>query len=136
MLEQIGPWCNAQAGNDKPQKQQARQGNKFGNPEKTGNQRRGKEQNEVERNAAQRTEPEDSIVVAVLGLLLVGQCRDESSFLQGRGNGRKDRKQSHHTVVGTVEQACQKDSEDKVQQLLYAVAESSPEQAAGGFLFQ
>ena len=83
MLEQISPWRNAQAGNDKPQKQQTRQGNKFGNPVEISNQRRGKEQNEVERNATQRTEPEDCIIVAVFGLLLVGQCRDESSFLQG-----------------------------------------------------
>ena len=80
-------------------------------------------------------EPEYRIVVLMAGLLAVGQCRNETAFLQGRGYLRKDGEHAHHAVVGTGEQTCQEDAEKKIEQLLQSVAESSPEQAFGSFLF-
>ena len=63
----------------------------------------GKQQ--IERCTDTDTEPEHSVIIFVLHRFLVDNGKNEATFLEDSGHGGKDSQHSHHTVIGTVQQA-------------------------------
>ena len=122
----------ARARYEEAQETVPRQRRQFGRMVEIGYQRRAQEENDVERRAHQRAEPEDGVVVAVSGILLVGQGGGEPALLQRGGDEAEDGEHPHHAVIRRRQQPRQEDAEKEVQQLLHAVADASPKQAAGG----
>lgn len=104
--------------------------------EEAGYQRSGEEQHDVHPCSHEQAEPKDSVVIFVGNVSLIGEGGGESAFLKRVCHSHKDGKHADHSVVGIVQQAGKNNTEEKIQQLLNAVAESSPEESSGCFLFQ
>ena len=135
-LEKIGGGSSAQSGNWQGEKHHPRQVRQLRLVKERGYERRAKEQYRVKRQADQRAEPENGIILIVCGGALIGQGGGEAALLQCAGYGREDGEHAHQSVVGRGKQARQEDAQHNIEQLHGAVVHHAPKKALGGFLLQ
>ena len=136
VAEHIGGMGRPDACHQHGGKHQSRQGCQLRLMEEAGYQRGTEEEQGIEHDRHQCAEPEHGIVVAVGGLLQVGQCCREATFLQRTGYGGKDRQHAHHTVFRRRQQPAQHNADEHAQQLGGQAVHRPPHQPFGSTLFQ
>ena len=136
VAEEIGAGRRAERGNDEREEREPREGREVGLAKPQRNERSAEVQYYIYGRGTKYVEPEHGVEVAVGRLAFLVECGDEAALLQRVGDEGEDGEHPHHAVVGWREQAGEEDAEDEVEQLLRTVANSSPQQPLGGFVFQ
>ena len=132
MAEEVCPLGGAEAREHEAEEGKTSEGAEDGFVVEIGNQRGGKEEEDVEHEAHDDVEPEDGVILLMRRFALVGQGRRETALLQHAGDIREDDQGGHLTIVVRVEDIDEPKAEQSPQQLYYAVAEASPDEALGG----
>ena len=95
-----------------------------------GDERGQEEEEEVARGCHGDVEPEDTVALAVRGLVEVDDGASQSRLLEGIGDDAEDGDHGDHAIVARREKAAQDDSEDESYELHSAIVYRAPEEAA------